>query len=233
MRQAVSYAVVFVVAGAACAPVPYPASNSAKLGEALAFAAVAAAAQVAETAAEQNARNRAPVTHASGGVGVSPNCDNEGQYGCVSVVAWPSASDAPRPPPATPEMSDDEARDYVLGYVNGVRKLNGMGRLVRDESLDAFAQAGSEELALDHRPGLHMIAHGRDLPAGSVEIQGPPEGSPATPLEDQVGAILLRFTGEGPVGIHHDAIMRPDWHKMGVGIGTNGGRMYFTVDFSS
>ena len=234
MRPAVLCAVAFGWAGLACAPHPYyaPMSNGAKLGEALAFAAAAAAVQAAQTVAEQNARNSAPVTHA-GGLGVSPGCDNQGQYGCVSVTAWPSASDAPRPAPPSQEMSDEEARDYVLGYINGVRKLNGVERLVRDESLDAFAQAGSNELALDHRPSQHMTDHARDLAPGSAEIQGAPDGSPAGPLQDQIAAILLRFTGEGSGGVHHDAILRPEWRKLGVGLGKSAGRMYFTVDFST
>ncbi len=234
MRLAISCAVAVACAAVACAPNPYyaPMSNGAKLGEALAFATAAVAAQAAQSIAEQNARNSAPVTHA-GGVGVSPNCDNQGQYGCVSVAAWPSAGDVPRPAPSSPEMSDEEARDYVLGYINGVRKLNGVERLVRDPSLDVFAQAGSDELALDHRPNQHMADRARDLPAGSAEIQGAPEGSPAGPLEDQIAAILLRFTGEGSGGVHHDAILRSEWRKLGVGIGKSAGRMYFTVDFST
>jgi uncharacterized protein YkwD len=201
-------------------------SNGAKMGEALAFAAVAGAAQVAQSVAEQHARNSAPVTHA-GGVGVTPQCDNEGQYGCVSVSSSPS-------PPAAPEaeLNDDEARDYVLGYVNGVRKLNAIGPVVRDEALDAFAQAGSDELAQDHKQNQHMTAHGPELQAVSAEVQGSPDGASAGPLQDQIAGSLLRWMGEGPGGMHHDALLRPDWRKVGVGIVRSGGRMYFTVDFS-
>jgi len=71
-------------------------------------------------------------------VGVTPQCNNEGQYGCVSVSSSPISPDAPEA-----ELNDDEARDYVLGYVNGVRKLNGNRASVRDEALDAFAQQGA------------------------------------------------------------------------------------------
>ncbi|HEX4629260.1 MAG TPA: CAP domain-containing protein, partial [Gemmatimonadales bacterium] len=219
----------------ACAPGgPYytPMSTGAKLGEALAFATAAAAVQAAQAVAEQNARNSAPVTH-TGGVGISPNCDNQGQYGCVSVAAWPAPGSHTQPAAPSPEMSDEEAREYVLGYINGVRRLNGVQRLVRDEPLDAFAKAGSDELALTHRPNRHMADHARELPAGSVEVQGPTEGSPAGPLQDQIAAILLRFTAEGAGGVHHDAILRAEWRKLGVGIGRSDGRMYFTVDFST
>lgn len=203
-------------------------SNGAKLGEALAFATVAAAAQVAQTAAEQHARNSAPVFRSSTGVKVSPDCDNDEQYTCLNVAASPPVSVAP-----APEMDDDEARDYVLGYVNGVRRLNGVGPLVRDEWLDAFAQAGSDELAKDHRPNQYMIDHAREIHARSTEVQGSPDGSLPGPLQDRIAEILLRWTGEGPGGIHNDAMLRPEWRQIGVGIASSGGRMYFTVDFTS
>ena len=54
------------------------------MGEALAFMAAAGAAQVAQSVAEQRARNNAPVTHA-GGLAVSPSCGDQAQYPCVSV----------------------------------------------------------------------------------------------------------------------------------------------------
>jgi uncharacterized protein YkwD len=202
------------------------ASNGTKMGEALAFAAVAGAAQVAQSVAEQHARNNAPIAHA-GGVAVTPQCDNESQYGCLSVSGNPTAAQAPEP-----ELDDDEARDYVLGYVNGVRKLNALGPLVRDEPLDAFAQAGSEELAQDHEQNQHMTDHGKELRAVSAELQGSPDGASAGVLQDQIAGSLLRWMGEGPGGMHHDTLLRPEWRKVGVGIARSGGRMFFTVDFS-
>ena len=202
------------------------ASNGTKMGEALAFAAIAGAAQVAQSVAEQHARNSAPVTHA-GGMGVSPQCDNEGQYGCLSVSGSPTAAQAPEA-----ELNDDEARDYVLGYVNGVRKLNALGPVVREESLDAFAQAGSDELAQDHKQNQHMTLHAPELHAVSAELQGSPDGASAGPLQDQLAGSLLRWMGEGAGGMHHDTLLRPEWRKVGVGIVRTGGRLYFTVDFS-
>jgi hypothetical protein len=129
-------------------------------------------------------------------------------------------------------MDVDEAHEYVLGYVNGVRKLNGVGPVVRDDSLDAFAQAGSEELAQDHRQNQHMTDHAVELHASSGEVQGSPDGSRSGPLQDQIAEILLRMMGEGPGGMHHDVMLRPEWRKLGVGIVSRGGRMFFTVDFS-
>jgi uncharacterized protein YkwD len=197
------------------------------MGEALAFAAAAGVAQVAESAAEQNARNNAPVRHASG-LGVSPSCDNEGQYACVSVR--PSGS-----PPSTPaqEMTSADARDYVLGYVNGVRKLNGVPTVERAGALDDFAQAGSEELAQDHRPAQHWTEHAQEIGTRSAEVQGAPAGEAPGTLQDQLAAVLLQMTGEGPGGMHHDLLLRPEWRKLGVGIvQSSDKRTYFTVDFS-
>jgi uncharacterized protein YkwD len=201
------------------------ASNGAKMGEALAFAAVAAAAQVAESAAEARARNNTPIAHSST-LSVSPRCDNEDQYACLSIAIGAAR------PPDVPEhaMSLDEAHDYVLGYVNGIRKLNHVAPVVRDPALDTFALAGSTELAQDHRLNQHMMDHARDLAGKSTELQGSPEGLAPGPLEDQLGETLLRWTGEGAGGIHHDALLRPEWRSLGVGIATIDGRTYFTVD---
>lgn len=202
-------------------------SNSAKMGEALAFAAAAGAAQVAESVAEQNTRNNAPVRHASG-LGLSPSCDNDNQYGCVSV----RPGGAP-PPPPPPEMTSADARDYVLGYVNGVRKLNGAPPVERAVSLDDFAQAGSEELAQDHRPGKHWADHAQELRTRSAEVQGSPAGEAPGALQDQLAGVLLQMTGEGPGGMHHDLLLRSEWRKLGVGIVQGDDRRtYFTVDFS-
>jgi uncharacterized protein YkwD len=209
--------------GAGVAP-----SNGAKVGEAVAFAAVAGAAQVAQSIAEERARSSAPIAR-SGGYGLSP-CDNQGQYACLSVAA------APAPPPERapePEMTADEARDYVRDYVNGVRKLNGAPPVVRDESLDAFAEAGSEELARDHQVGRHLADRGREIGSPVGEVQSAAEGAPSGMLQDQIGATLLEMTGEGSGGPHHDVILRPGWRKLGVGIVNRAGRAYLTVDFSN
>ena len=168
-----SLAALLATAAFACAGcVPPAQSNGAKMGEALAFAAAAGVAQVAESVAEQNARNNAPVTHAT--YNVSPQCDDQGQYACVTVTPPSGASSAA---PA-PDMTDADARDYVLGYVNGIRKLNGAPRVERDADLDAFAQAGSEQLVIDHRTGAHWSEHAPELKARSAEVQASPTASP-------------------------------------------------------
>lgn len=217
---------VVALANAACVAPGAGQSNSAKMGEALAFAAAAGVAQVAESVAEQNARNNAPVRHASG-LGLSPSCDNDGQYACVGVR--PSGS----PPAPAQEMTSADARDYVLGFVNGVRKLNGAPAVERAVALDDFAQAGSEELAQDHRPGNHWTEHSHELGTRSAEVQGAPAGEAPGTLQDQLAAVLLQMTGEGPGGMHHDLLLRAEWRKLGVGIvQSDDRRTYFTVDLT-
>lgn len=208
----------------ACVSAAAPVSNGAKLGEALAFAAAAGAMQVAQAAMEQQARNSAPVGHSS--LGLSAQCDNDDQYACASV----SVSAATRPP--EPEMTVEDAREYVLGYVNGVRKLNGVPPVARDRTLDTFAQAGSDELAQDHLPKQHLVQHARELGGQSAEIQGPSDGARPGSLEDQIGGVLVDAMREGPGGPRHDLLLRPEWQKLGVGITQDAGRTFFTADFS-
>jgi uncharacterized protein YkwD len=222
---AVALAAVICAASSGCGAANVPPSNSVKLGEALAFAGVAAAAQVAQSVMEQRARNNVPIRHT--GVSASPNCDNEGQYPCVSLTA---SSGDPRPPEE--EMSIDEAREYVLGYVNGVRKLNDVEPLASDPAVDVFAQAGSDELAKDHRQGQHVTDHARELPAFGAEVQGSPQGSSGGLLQDQLGQTLIGWMNEGQGGMHHDILLRHEWRKLGVGIAQRDGRTYFTIDFS-
>ena len=191
------------------------------------FVATAAAVQVANSVAEENARRNTPVTHAS--PMVSTQCDNDGQYGCVSVQAAgdpPPSADGASP---APETSEADARDFVLRYLNGVRRLNGVAPLARDGALDAFAQAGSDELAVDHRPGAHLHAN---ADGAGAEVQGPPEGSDGGGVQDRVGEALLRFMNEGPGGADHDAVLGPQWRRLGVGLVNLGGRTFLTIDFA-
>jgi len=210
----------------ACTPLPPNAPNSTKLAEAAGFAAAAGAIQIAQAIAEERARNDAPVTHAGGAV--SSACDtSDGQYACVSVSA---GSAPPRPP--EPEMTDVQARDYVRDYVTAVRKLGGVGPVTRDARLDAFAQAGSDELATDHQPGLHLAAHATELSARTVELQGDPQGAPPAMVQDVLGALLVAAMDEGPGGARREKLLGHDWTKIGVGIVKLGGRTYVTIDLS-
>jgi uncharacterized protein YkwD len=202
--------------------------NDVKLGEALAFATVAAVAQVAQAEAEARAR-KASAAQSSAAVQVTPQCDNADQYACISISAG-----AARPPDLPDhEMTAEEAHEYVLGYVNGIRKLSHLGPMIRDPKLDAFALAGSFELAQDHRQNQHIMEHAKDLGGRSTELQASPDGITPGPLEDQIGSTLVRWIAEGTGGMHHDAIVNPEWRKLGSGLVSVEGRTYFTIDFAS
>jgi hypothetical protein len=233
MRLAPLSVAILSCAGLACGGVgTFTPSNATKTQAALGFAGAAAVAQVVESAMEARARNNAPVTPSSTGFHVSPQCDNEGQYPCVTVTrARLPAGDQQSQPER--DMNDDEARDYVLAYLNGVRKLNEVGPLVRDGFVDTFARSGSDELAEDHRPNQHMIEHAAELGVDHAELQGPPEGSPAGLMQEQLGEILLHWMAEGPGGTEREKVLRPGWRRVGVGIVTVLGRTYLTIDFSS
>jgi hypothetical protein len=210
--------------GACGAAVGPNASNSAKMGEALGFAAVAGAAQVAQEIAQERARNSGETNPAS------PPCDDVDHYGQYACVTLGSTAASARPPEA--EMTDAQARDYVRDYVNGVRKLNGAGPLSPDAALEAFAQAGSEELSVDHQPGLHLAAHASELGVRSAEIQGAPDGAPPALVQDILGALLVGTMDEGPGGVHREKLLGRDWTKLGVGIAKLGHRTYVTLDLS-
>jgi len=233
MRPAFGCAVLLGCCSVACAgAASYTASNSTKMAEAAGFAGAAAVAQVVASAMEARARSNAPVTHSSTGLRATPQCDNDGQYACVTVTRWPSSDEVAAPPPSDPQMTRDQARDYVLAYVNGVRELNTLGPLVRDPAMDAFAQAGSEQLSLDHHPAQHMLDHAGEIDAHHAEVQGSPDGSLTEPLQEQIGAILLRWMEEASEGSHRSTLTRSEWRKIGIGVATLNGRMYFTVDLS-
>jgi hypothetical protein len=77
-----------------------------------------------------------------------------------------------------------------------------------------------------------MVQHSGDIRTSSTEVQGPSDGTPPGVLQDQIADVLVRSMGEGPGGVHHDAMLRREWRKLGVGIARREGRTYLTIDFS-
>ena len=209
---------------------PYTTSNATKMQEAAVMAGSAAVAQVVVSAMEAHARNNAPVGHSSTGLRATPDCDNEGQYPCVSVSGVPSPADPPRA--ADPEMNSEEARSYVLDYINAVRRIHGAGALVRDPSVDAAAQAESDQAAQDHRTDQPATDQPGPADATHAKLQTSPEAPPQRLLQDRLASILLQWMDERPEGPHRATLMRADWRKIGVGIVTRDGRTHFTVDFA-
>jgi hypothetical protein len=123
-------------------------------------------------------------------------------------------------------------RQYTLHFINGLRARYRRAPLVADPSLDTFAQEGSILLALDHRPHHHFEAMAASCGCGAhAENQGAPFGWAPGPPDTQIAEMLSGMMDEGPGGGHHDALLSPEWRRLGVGILNPGGRMYFTLDF--
>jgi len=123
-------------------------------------------------------------------------------------------------------------RHYTLQFINGVRAMNGRGPLFLNTELNAFAQQGSIELSINHIPHHHFeeSAFGCGCHA-EAENQGSPTGWAPGPVDTQISEMLSGMLAEGPGGGHHDAMLWPEAHKLGVGIVNPGWQMYFTNDF--
>lgn len=73
---------------------------------------------------------------------------------------------------------------------------------------------------------------------GGGENQGSPTGWPvlnADPTMNelaQITQIQQVMFAEGPGGGHHDAIVNPSYHRIGVGLLEVAGQLYLTNDFS-
>jgi hypothetical protein len=126
-----------------------------------------------------------------------------------------------------------EQREYTVCLINGFRRAKGRAALVPDEALNAFAQEASVRLSVDHRPHAHFESAARHCGCGAeAENQGSPHGWPPGAPDTQILEMLRGMLDEGPGGGHHDALLSPEWGRVGVGIVNPGGRMYFTTDFA-
>jgi hypothetical protein len=135
---------------------------------------------------------------------------------------------------------------HTLDRLNEYRASVNSPPLVLDERLNAFAQAGSEQLAQDHVPHLHFneavvagtlfTTDGFEETAG--ENQGdpfgwPPRGSVEEQIDEILEAMFDEGPGPGPLHGHYENIVNPEFTRVGVGLFLDGdGRLYFTNDFS-
>jgi uncharacterized protein YkwD len=141
------------------------------------------------------------------------------------------ADPSPAETPGEDDMTLEEARSHVLTYINGLRSLNGVGLLERDDDLTEFAQEGSEQLARDHRMHGHIDDHGADC-RSCGENQSSPNGWRTGPVGRQVDEVIELMVAEGPGGGHRDNFLDARWTRLGVGIVNPGGPMYLTMDFA-
>ena len=178
-----------------------------KTVDAVATAAIAGGLTVADQVAAERAARNAP-TH--------------GEYpsGCAVSDCY---SDA--------DLSLDEARNYALAHVNHARASGGAPPLALDYGLNAFAQAGSKQLARDHRPHQHIADEPRTCFQCSEE-QSDPQGLTFAPVRDQVLGVLDGMMSQGPGSPTHDNLLAPGWHRLGVGIANPDGLTYVTLDLA-
>lgn len=151
--------------------------------------------------------------------------------------------EAPPPPPRPedPYPSDPLVR-YNVEQINRYRKAKGLGRVLYDAKISAFAKKGSERLARDHVPHAHFAANGQGAPgfgSRSAENQGDPAGVPSLDPDPtrsgkkQIDVMLKLMMDEGPGGGHHDNMMNPQFRRVGIGLVYSGGKLYMTNDFSN
>jgi hypothetical protein len=191
--------------------------SGSKAFDAIASAGMAGAATVAEEVAREQAARNAPL---------GPERDRCPAWECY----------------ASPDMTLEEARAYALVYVNHARSDASVAPLSLDYELSAFAQAGSKQLARDHKLHQHIV----DDPSGCTgcaEEQADPAGLAAAPAHDQLDAALNAIVGAASANLDADraapgggsSVLAPRWHRLGVGV-VNGvgsdGRMYFTLEFA-
>lgn len=150
------------------------------------------------------------------------------------------------PPPARPEdpYPPDPLVKYNVVQINRYRSTKGLGPVLYDSRISAFATRGSQQLSRDHTPHAHFAANatGATPPPGfgsrSAENQGDPSGVPsmdADPVKNgkkQVDIMLKMMMDEGPGGGHYDNMMNPRFRRVGIGLVYSGGRLYMTNDFS-
>jgi hypothetical protein len=129
------------------------------------------------------------------------------------------------------DMTLDEARAYAVLYINHARAEAGVGALVLDFRLSAFAQSGSKELSRDHVLHRHILSGSAECPS-CAENQSDPQGVSAGPVHDQLNAVLASMLAEGPGGANHDVLLDPHWHRLGIGIVNPTGVSYVTIDLA-
>ena len=148
------------------------------------------------------------------------------------------------PPPARPEdpYPGDPLVKYNVEQINRYRGAKGLGPVLYDAKISAFATKGSERLSKDHKAHAHFGANVDGAPgfgSRSAENQGDPAGVPVIDPSDavkngkkQIDVMLKLMMDEGPGGGHHDNMMNPRFRRVGIGLVYAGGRLYLTNDFS-
>ena len=93
---------------------------------------------------------------------------------------------------------------------------------------------------MDHQAHQHFVTASQNgtlfssgFDGAAAENQGDQNGWMPGPEAGAIDQILAAMIAEGPGGGHHDAIVMPGYHKVGVGLlEDSANRLYFTNDFS-
>jgi hypothetical protein len=154
------------------------------------------------------------------------------------------------PRPADPFPADPLVR-FNVERINDYRKQHGVGPVVYDAKISAFALRGSQQLATEHVPHGHFNANVKaalgdpDARKGksgfgmhASENQGDPRGvsqldaDPSANAKKQINLMLKMMHDEGPGGGHYENMLDPKSTRVGVGLLSVGGKLYLTNDFS-
>jgi len=149
------------------------------------------------------------------------------------------------PPPPRPEdpYPGDPLVKYNVEKINEYRRTKGLGPVLYDTKISAFAKEGSAQLARDHTPHAHFAANAKDAPppgfgSRSAENQGDPSGVPSLDADavkngkKQIDVMLKLMMDEGPGGGHYENMMNTRFRRVGIGLVYVGGKLYLTNDFS-
>jgi uncharacterized protein YkwD len=129
---------------------------------------------------------------------------------------------------ASPASHLRALRDYTLRAINRIRADHSLPALTPSDSLNEFAQRGSEWLEQDHQPRHHLLSDARCSRCG--ENQGRAAGEIAGPAEEQIDAALRAMMKDE--GDPRANLLSASWRFVGLGITNPGGAMFFTVDFT-
>lgn len=130
---------------------------------------------------------------------------------------------------ASPASHLRALRDYTLRAINRIRADHSLPALTPSDSLNEFAQRGSEWLEQDHQPRHHLLSDAR-CTARCGENQGRAEGEFAGPAEEQIDAALRAMMKDE--GDPRANLLSTNWRFVGLGITNPGGAMFLTVDFT-
>ncbi len=156
----------------------------------------------------------------------------------LSAACGGAANNSQNPDGGMPLTGLAENAQHCLDTLNMYRAQNSAAPLVLDDTLSAFALAGSQELEQDNLPHKHFMdasSSGAIWTSGFCHSAGENQapGWPAADVDATIDAILKAMMDEGPGGGHHDNIVSTDFTRVGVGLVVDSGSLWFTNDFSA